>query len=711
MASDPVRFLWIEIEGFRGFRDRARFDLDASVVVVTGPNGSGKTSFCDALQWLLLGDLSRFASLTTRRDTSYVANLYRSGQPAVVRAGLRIQDREIELTRTGASSPGHLEWKEGSTVYGDEAESRLRAAFGLPAQVDFSNYILRSAVLQQDLIRSVLEDKPAERYRNLVTLLGLDEIQRFLEAAQERASRAARQGERAREELRQAEARVRAAEGDLQELTSRAQRRADVQQALGLLTERLAGLGYIEPTRVVTMATGSVQSALSSVQTLGTMTRQLLDRRRTLDSQRHDAVEVTDEELDAASEALEAAFRQTAAAREGLTARERELAEVSRRTDALGALASHALPLLSERCPVCDQPIERSHVQQHLEETIAASAQELDAAQAALASARAEKAAAIQQLEAAQARVDRLGSNRARWAAVLADEEAWRDDASVVHQQLSDGLGLRVPQEGIADAEILRSIVDEVRRAWAGLSEVATELSPSGLDSEIVEGRANVERLVSAVEPIRERAQSASAFEEEAAALVRSATRAAAAVTSRRSSVISPIVQDIFSRLDPHPTLKTLDFQFDVYYERGSARPMVRDSSGTIEANPILVLSSSQANVAALACFLALGWASGSASAGFILLDDPLQSMDDVNALGFADVCRHLRMDRQLVVSTHDRRLASLLKRKLAPRQERQRTRLLNFRGWETAGPVVTSEVLESEAELGSRRVLDFSAA
>jgi DNA repair exonuclease SbcCD ATPase subunit len=711
MAFDPVRFQWVEIEGFRGFRDRARFDLDASVVVVTGPNGSGKTSFCDALQWLLLGDLSRFASLTTRRDTSYVANLYRSGQPAVVQAGLRIQDREIELTRTGVSSPGNLEWREGSSVYGDEAESRLRAAFGLPARVDFANYILRSAVLQQDLIRSVLEDKPAERYRNLVTLLGLDEIQRFLEAAQERASRAARQGERAREELRQAEARVQTADASLQELTSRAQRRADVQHALGLLTERLAGLRFIEPTRVVTVAAESVETALSSVQTLGTVTRQLLDRRRTLDSQRSEAVDVTDEELRAASEALAGASRQADAAREALTTRERELAEVSRRTDALGALATHALPLLSERCPVCDQPIERSDVQQRLEETIAASAQELETAQAALVSARAESAAAVQQLETAKARVENLASDRTRWVAVVADEAAWRDDALVVHQQLSSGLGLRVQQEDIADIGTLESIADELRRAWAGLSEVATELTPSGLNSEIAEARGNVERLVSAVEQIRQRAQSASAFEEEAAALVRSSTRAAAAVTSRRSSVISPIVQDIFSRLDPHPTLKTLDFQFDVYYERGSARPMVRDSSGTIEANPILVLSSSQANVAALACFLALGWASGSASAGFILLDDPLQSMDDVNALGFADVCRHLRMDRQLIVSTHDRRLASLLKRKLAPRQDGQRTRLLNFRGWETAGPVVTSEVLESEAELGSRRVLDFSAA
>jgi hypothetical protein len=34
----------------------------------------------------------------------------------------------------------------------------------------------------------------------------------------------------------------------------------------------------------------------------------------------------------------------------------------------------------------------------------------------------------------------------------------------------------------------------------------------------------------------------------------------------------------------------------------------------------------------------------------FLLLDDPLQSMDDVNVLGFSDLCRHVRRRRQLVV-------------------------------------------------------------
>lgn len=71
----------------------------------------------------------------------------------------------------------------------------------------------------------------------------------------------------------------------------------------------------------------------------------------------------------------------------------------------------------------------------------------------------------------------------------------------------------------------------------------------------------------------------------------------------------------------------------------------------------------------------------------FVLLDDPLQSLDDVNALGFADLCRHIRRQRQLIVSTHAPRLAALLERKLAPRTEHERTRVVEFKAWTRRGP------------------------
>lgn len=60
--------------------------------------------------------------------------------------------------------------------------------------------------------------------------------------------------------------------------------------------------------------------------------------------------------------------------------------------------------------------------------------------------------------------------------------------------------------------------------------------------------------------------------------------------------------------------------------------------------------------------------------------------------LGFSDLCRHIRTCRQLVVSTHETRLASLLERKLTPRTPGARTRVLHFTGWDRDGPTIEPE-------------------
>lgn len=42
---------------FRGFSEHEEFNLDSRIVLLYGPNGSGKTSFCEALEYALLGEL------------------------------------------------------------------------------------------------------------------------------------------------------------------------------------------------------------------------------------------------------------------------------------------------------------------------------------------------------------------------------------------------------------------------------------------------------------------------------------------------------------------------------------------------------------------------------------------------------------------------------------------------------------------------------
>lgn len=149
--SSSTTFVNVTIEGFRGFRDRQRVVLDASAVVLYGSNGSGKTSVIDALQWLLLGSLERLEPWRTRRNSEHVVSAFASTGVATVEAELRLKGRTVLLRRHGKHDASILQWSdEGGTVSGDEADSRIQAAFlpGKAHNVGLKRRVMTSALLQ-----------------------------------------------------------------------------------------------------------------------------------------------------------------------------------------------------------------------------------------------------------------------------------------------------------------------------------------------------------------------------------------------------------------------------------------------------------------------------------------------------------------------------------------------------------------------------------
>ena len=81
---------------FRGFRTPEPFDLQKRVILFYGPNGSGKTSFCEGLEYSLLGSVEE--AETKRIDgRTYLANLHaRRFEPPTLRATDN-QNREVAV--------------------------------------------------------------------------------------------------------------------------------------------------------------------------------------------------------------------------------------------------------------------------------------------------------------------------------------------------------------------------------------------------------------------------------------------------------------------------------------------------------------------------------------------------------------------------------------------------------------------------------------
>ncbi len=62
-----IRLKKIEINDFRAYKGKHEFDLDGDLIILYGPNGFGKTSFFDAIDFICTGGVARFDERTDRK--------------------------------------------------------------------------------------------------------------------------------------------------------------------------------------------------------------------------------------------------------------------------------------------------------------------------------------------------------------------------------------------------------------------------------------------------------------------------------------------------------------------------------------------------------------------------------------------------------------------------------------------------------------------
>lgn len=98
--NHPVRLESLTIENFRAYRRPQTFALGADVTVLYGPNGFGKTSFFDAVDFAMTGSIGRM-ELAQQADFAKIAN-HLDAEPGsgVVRLTVQVQGTQREVVRT-----------------------------------------------------------------------------------------------------------------------------------------------------------------------------------------------------------------------------------------------------------------------------------------------------------------------------------------------------------------------------------------------------------------------------------------------------------------------------------------------------------------------------------------------------------------------------------------------------------------------------------
>ncbi len=87
---------------FRGFSREETFDLTSNLVLIYGPNGTGKSSFCEALEYSLLGSVAEAESKRFRDQQRYFKNAHVGKFSQPVLSGLTDQGEEIAINADDA---------------------------------------------------------------------------------------------------------------------------------------------------------------------------------------------------------------------------------------------------------------------------------------------------------------------------------------------------------------------------------------------------------------------------------------------------------------------------------------------------------------------------------------------------------------------------------------------------------------------------------
>jgi DNA repair exonuclease SbcCD ATPase subunit len=164
-----MRIKKITIRGFRGFNEEQNILLDNDVVLIYGLNGSGKSSMTEALEWLFFGEISRQRLSRCKSEylhEEYLRNLFYSSpeNPFVAVEG-NINGNPVfikkEITPDG----------ERYFVNGNQADNFKSL------KLKFESYF--RPMLAQTEIKALVDSEQKDRWEQLSSILGQDDLTRL----------------------------------------------------------------------------------------------------------------------------------------------------------------------------------------------------------------------------------------------------------------------------------------------------------------------------------------------------------------------------------------------------------------------------------------------------------------------------------------------------------------------------------------------------
>jgi DNA repair exonuclease SbcCD ATPase subunit len=628
-----VKVAYVSLCGFRGYRKPIRIEFADSFTILDGRNGVGKSTIFDAVEFALTGTLSKYGDI--RADGETVADYiwWTGAGPAphdrFVEVGFFDGKEALSIRRTQVESPSSESVQHVTSALCDQSL----------APVDPLQQLVSTAIIRDEHISSLsLDLKETDRYELLRSGLGSNDAERWITRASEVLQTVKKRSTSVQQELALASAELTSASRRIDEVRANLTVDTEISEAVRRL--RVFAKSEVEPDRL----TGPVRLRLAAIGADIEALTGLAARWSNLDAQRQRLDELVGSRSAAAAERDAASADVAALQPSTQDAPASHLAQKARDLIALAEMGRN-IGLLDGHCPLCSNVQTDEQFQRGV--SVAESfARELDEMAAARAAEEAAHAAARRRLQDAQRNLD-------------ATEETLRTAQATV-----DAFDQELSRRGLTAAHGYAEVTSQI-------AALKTESDGALRDLRLVETlrfSAELERAQRAqttandkLARLQERAGRTRKAEADARAIHDAARRAASETLDRQLDRVLPLLSELYQRLRPHPIWRDIEYSI-----RGDVKRFLRLKVGD-ELNPQFLFSSGQRRSTGLAFLLSVNLALAWNRWRTVMLDDPVQHVDDFRTLHLAELLAVLTSDgrRQVICAVEDAALADLLCRRL----------------------------------------------
>jgi len=590
----------LSVQGFRGIGDQATLPLvpGPGLTLVVGRNGSGKSSFADALEVMFTGDSQRWLGRSQVWKEGW-RNLHR---PSTAEISVELAEEGERRTTATRRWGAEASLTEGTA----EVQRHGKPKEGLAALGWGRGLVTYRPFLSYNELGSMLDEGPSKLYDALSAVLGLDDLlatEKLLAEARKDRDRTLKEGRTDAQLLL----------GRLEELDDeRASRCA------AALRVRQWDLDAIEEVVLRTDSGGGAESDLDLLRQLCTLELPTADS------------------VLAAAEELRAAAADVSRVADTDAGRAREIADILDR--ALEFHEAHG----DGDCPVCGRtgalglPWRQEALQQR--DALREAAKEADAVHARTRRARSTAETLVQPAPPYLRRASGVGIDP---TTALAAWDGWsgirsEQDLARMADRLEEGHdGLAVSAGEVR--KLARAELDRREDAWRPVAKDVVQWLPGAHSA--LRGSAMVPHLKAGEAWLR------------------------TTIEQMRNDRFEPIAAEAQRTWEQLRQQSSVELKAVELEGTGTRRRVaLKVTVDGVDGVALGVMSQGELHSLALSLFLPRATLPESPFR-FVVIDDPVQSMDPARVGGLARVLQETGRDRQVIVFTHDDRLPEAVRR------------------------------------------------